>query len=531
MSRPLARWACVAGVLCARIAAAEVTRVDVTTRADIGMSGYEKLAGTAHFALDPSDSHNRLIVNLDKAPRNAAGLVEFSADMYLVRPKDPERSNGSALVEVSNRGSRSLIQTFNRGGPNPDPSSDGDLGDKFLMRFGFTLAWVGWELDVDPTEESALKIRVPEASDRGRPVRLGGVGLAAVRDFASWLKSKPAAESGRVLREFLYEGFNADERDRQVFDGVMAHGAGAARTDLNGLSAPPGSSGVRSVAAFPFAEAATRDPVSGAEEGLLDNPRARRHQPKVFYTNTPVEYWGAGRVAALVHATPDGSADLKLPDNVRVYFLAGTQDSPSRFPPTAASGGEQLDNPVEHAWTLRALLLAMHRWVSTGTAPPASAHPMLADGTLVKASAIRFPAIPNVASPAALSAGAPLPLLVPAVDQDGNERAGIRLPDVAIPLATYTGWNFRAPTTGATRELVELIGASIPFPATHAARDASKDPRRSIEERYPSRDDYLAQVEKTADTLVLRGFLLIDDVPRLVQRATDTWDIIVGNGR
>jgi len=160
---------------------------------------------------------------------------------------------------------------------------------------------------------------------------------------------------------------------------------------------------------------------------------------------------------------------------------------------------------------------------------------------LVTPEEIPSPAIPGVRSPRDLTAGprvanrflpnagaagAPMPLLVPAVDDDGNERAGIRLPDVALPLATYTGWNFRSPSIGAPQELVSLLGSSIPFPATRAAREAAKDPRRSLEERYPSRDEYLAQIEKMADALVLKGYLLIDDVPRLVQRSTDVWDFL-----
>ncbi len=138
---------------------------------------------------------------------------------------------------------------------------------------------------------------------------------------------------------------------------------------------------------------------------------------------------------------------------------------------------------------------------------------------------------PRVANPlvsGGAGGGAPLPLLVPAVDEDGNERAGIRLPDVAVPLATYTGWNFRNPSTGSPGELVSLLGSSVPFPATRIARETAKDPRRSIEERYPTRDEYLTKVEKAAEALVLGGYLLIDDVPRIVQRATDTWDHIVG---
>jgi Alpha/beta hydrolase domain len=117
---------------------------------------------------------------------------------------------------------------------------------------------------------------------------------------------------------------------------------------------------------------------------------------------------------------------------------------------------------------------------------------------------------------------------VPDVDEDGNERAGIRLPDVAVPLATYTGWNFRKPSIGAAGELASLLGSSIFFPATRAAREAAKDPRRSIEERYRSQQDYLARVEQAADALVKAGYLLVDDEPRILQRASDQWDMAIG---
>src|SRR5439155_15191801 len=125
--------------------------------------------------------------------------------------------------------------------------------------------------------------------------------------------------------------------------------------------------------------------------------------------------------------------------------------------------------------------------------------------------------------------GIPMPLLVPQVDEDGNERSGIRVPDVAVPLATYTGWNFRNAAIGASGELVSLLGSSIPFPATRAAREAAHDPRRSIEERYRSKADYLAQVERAADALVKAGYLLVDDEPRILQRAEDTWDQAVAS--
>src|SRR4030095_8152516 len=193
------------------------------------------------------------------------------------------------------------------------------------------------------------------------------LGFVAMRDFVACLKHQPDAvanvrhayafgssQSGRYLRNFLYEGFNTDERDRQVFDGVMAHIAGAARIDLNARWSSAVGLNVYSSTGFPFADAAVRDPLSGATEGLLDNPRARLNQPKVFYSNTPVEYWGTGRVAAVIHTPPEGRADLPLPDNVRAYFLAGTQHGPARFPATI-NNGQQPDNPVEYVWVMRAL--------------------------------------------------------------------------------------------------------------------------------------------------------------------------------
>jgi hypothetical protein len=615
-------------------AGAEVTRVDIARRTDLGTSGYEKIVGTIHFAVDPKDPRNRLVVDLDKAT-GSSGRVEFSSDLYILRPKAP-RGNEAALVDVVNRGDKVVLSGFNRGG-SPDPATENDLGDRFLMRFGFTLVWVGWEFDLED-RPMTMKIHTPVATEHGKPISgvvratftanapsteftvgelskydasdpagpdsrltsrsrilnsigepvprsqwrvaghtvtldtgfepgqtyeisyrasnppIAGLGYVAVRDTTAWLKHQPDAvapvrfaygygssQGGRFLRGFLYEGFNTDEHDRQVFDGVMAHVAGASRLSVNERWAKPTGLSPYGATAFPFADSSLRDPVSGAQDGLLENSRAGRHVPKVFYTNTSVEYWGAGRVAALVHTSPDGAADLPLPENVRVYFIAGTQHSPSRFP-AEASNGQQIDNPIDYWWTMRALLLAMHKWVKEGTAPPPSVYPKLQDRTLVPVASLTFPALPGVASPRVLTAGvrsanpyhqggagagAPLPLLVPQVDEDGNELAGIRLPEVAVPLATYTGWNFRKPEIGATGELASLLGSSIFFPATRAAREAAKDPRRSIEERYRSQEEYLAKIEQAADALVKAGYLLVDDEPRILQRASDQWDLAV----
>jgi hypothetical protein len=281
--------------------------------------------------------------------------------------------------------------------------------------------------------------------------------------------------------------------------------------------------------------------VTGAEEGVLDNARARARQPKVFYTNSSVEYWGGGRVAALVHVSTDGSKDLPLPENVRAYLFSGTQHGPAEFPP-AVTSGQQMDNPNNYWWSMRALLTAMDKWVREGTAPPPSRYPRVDDETLVRASYIALPGVPGVASPARLWAGtrasnpllprdggggAQLPLLVPQVDSDGNERSGIRLPAVAAPLGTYTGWNFRKAEIGAPDHLFPLLGSYIPFARTRPEREKAGDPRPSIEERYPSREKYPELVRSSGEGLVKERYLLAEDLPGLVGRAGEHWDLLV----
>jgi hypothetical protein len=619
------------------VVVAEVTRVAVNKRADLGASGYERIDGTLYFAVDPKLAQNREIADLDRAPVNAGGRVEFSADVCILRPKDAATGNGSAIVDVVNRGGKVVFSMLNRGA-NANPVSEADLGDRFLLRQGFTIVWVGWEFDVP--KGGAMRVDVPAATDdrspivgwahapfilntrtervtvtdlaaypplepRGEEARLtararaadamgtelprgrwqldgttvtlkggfdpgkyyelfyesanppvAGLGLAAMRDTAAWLKHGDSSlapvrhtiafgssQSGRFLRQFLYDGFNTDEHDGPAFDGVIAHIAGASRIDLNRRWALPRSQGQFSATAFPFSDAAQVDPVSGARDGQLENPRAARHPPKIFYTNTPVEYWGGGRAAALIHTTADGGQDIALPPNVRSYFLTGAQHGPGRFPPANPdANGQQPADPANYAWILRALTVAMHRWVQNDLAPPPSAYPTLRDGTLVPPTRVGFPAIPGVTSPRELIAGfrvdnprlangggigAPLPLLVPKVDADGNELAGVRLPEVAVPLATHAGWNFRQPRIGAPDELVPLLGAWIPFPATRVAREASGDPRPSVADRYASRADYLAKFEAAAAALAKEGYLLKDDLTPIVQRAGEEWNLVM----
>ena len=507
---------------------------------------YEEIVGRITFAVDPDNPLNQVIIGLDRAPRNADGMVEATADLVVLVPENPQRGNQVALVDIANRGRRSALG-FNRGGSGP-------YGDGFLMDEGYTVVWVGWEFDVE-ANPGAIRIEVPSVD--GFPV--GGLGFAAVRDTASWIKhgggpdapvtaehtlSFGSSQSGRFLRTFLYLGFNTDESGRQVFDGMIPHIAGASRLDLNQPGANPISLGMFDATSFPFADAALTDPVTGVVDGTLGNDRSRERQPYIFYTNTGVEYWGGGRVASLVHSTPDGAADLTLLDNVRFYFLAGTQHGPGAFPPPPGRNRQEMGNPTDYWWNMRALLGALIQWVVDGVEPPPSRHPRFADDDLVPPMELGFPAIPDVRSPHDRTAGArmpnpwlngedgsgeALPMLVPRVDADGNETSGILHPEVAVPLATYTGWNFTDADHGDPDTLVSLAGSYIPFPATQAQREASSDPRRSIEERYSSRDDFLTQVEAAGLQLIAERYLREDDLSHILERAAQHWDLLMEN--
>jgi hypothetical protein len=520
--------------------------VPIAGNQSFGTSGaYQRLDGTIRFAIDPDNPKNEVIADLDLAPRNADGLVEMSADLSILAPADAERGNGIALVDIANRG-RKIALALNR------PIADNALGDGFLMQRGYTIVWVGWEFDV-PSGPDAVNIEVPHTTGpENAPI--SGLGFAAVRDATSWIKYSDgsplsvtdalgfgASQSGRFLRSYLYLGFNTDEQGRAVFDGVISHIAGASRLDLNRRGAEPISLGLFTATSFPFADRAFRDPVTGAVQGELENPRARANQPLIFYTNSSVEHWGGGRVAALVHSSPDGAQDIDLPDNVRSYLLAGTQHTPGPFPPPAATGGEQMTNPLDYWWSMRALLVAMEQWLLDDTEPPVSAYPKRADGTLAEATKLGFPAIPEMTSPVSLNAGnraanplidsnggpgTPLPLLVPAVNSDGNETSGILHPELSVPLATYTGWNFVDSAEESAAALVPLAGSYVPFPATREERLGSDDPRPSIAERYSTKAEFLMQVQQAGEGLIRHRYLLESDLQPILDRAAAHWDLL-----
>ncbi len=424
-------------------------------------------------------------------------------------------------------------------------------------------------------------IAFPEGFEKGKiyelvyvsekPI-LMGLSMTAVRDAASYLRDhqeSPAAvkrvlafggsQSGRFLRHFLYQGFHLGLDGKRVVDGVFTSVAGAGRGSFNHRFAQPSRASLPFLTfffptdIFPFSGVSQKDSLSGREEGLWRGDLPEETLPKVMQTNTGFEYWG--RAASLIHTRVDGKADLELLSNERIYHLASFQHFPGPLPLAS-----ELDlsfakirtaypmNPLCFLWCERALLMALDAWVRGDATPPPSRMPRLDNQTLMEPGKLDFPAIPGVRAPQKAyepllldygpdfhsggiiahqppGPGAAYPVLVARVDADGNELGGIRLPEVAVPVATYTPWNWRHPESGAPGELADMAGAMLPFPRTRAERLASGDPRLSLEERYHSREEYIGKYAEAASKLIAEGYLLAEDLPSLIAYANKLWEL------
>jgi hypothetical protein len=335
-----------------------------------------------------------------------------------------------------------------------------------------------------------------------------------------------------------------------VFDGVWAHVAGGGRGSFNHRFAQPSRDArpffnfLYPTDIFPFTDGSQTDRELGLTDGLLIRAQKQNAVPRIFYTNSSYEYYG--RSASLIHTTPDGARDMDPAPLTRIYLIAGAQHGPGNFPPRR-NGTQQLTNSNDFRFAMRALLAAMDAWLAAGKEPPPSRYPKIAADQLVPVGALNFPKIPNVAFPDRIQTayrvdygpefrdkgivsieppkvGKPFGMRVPQVDTDGNETSGIRLPVIQVPLATYTGWNHRDPAIGAQDELYSMIGSTIPFARTPVERERNRDPRLSLEERYPSRAEYLKRVEAAARQLAREGFVLEADIGRLMARAGEQWD-------
>ncbi len=624
---------------------------------------YEVLAGTVHGEVSPDHPLHACITNLDKAPRNGRGAVEYHCDVHLLKPQDLSRGNGRLLYEAPNRGGKRALTFLNDAPECNDPVALEHAGNGFLMRWGYTWVTSGWQGDLVPGGRR-MTLTAPVAANGGRPIRrrvrteicvtrpgirscplsgdarvrsyaaadpdtsdaeltvrmrsygprqavppaqwefaeyaadettgrhgpvpsashlhvaggfvpgaiydlvytardplVLGLGFAAVRDLVSFLRygtedgvdvANPLcvsgagvekayawgrSQSGRFLRDLVYHGFNEDECGRRVFDAVSPHAAGGGRTFLNYEFARPATSCQQHTnqlepELFPFAYNVMEDPQTGRRDGILKRPAT---DPLVVHTQTSTEYWQ--KRGSLAHTDGRGN-DIRLLDGVRMYLIASTQHNAPHGSRAGRQKTKHPTNPVGIGPVLRALMVAMDRWATEGVAPPDSAIPRVADGTLAAPERTGFPAIPGVvctglhnrqlfldygdgvargrvaARPKEPPDGRGYAILAPAVDSDGNDAAGVRLPWTTVPLATLTGWNLQSEEL-AEGELAGLLGASVPFPRNRADREDSGDPRPSLEERYRSLDDYLERVRRETASLVEAGFVLPEDAETL----------------
>jgi hypothetical protein len=506
------------------------------------------------------------LMRVDAVPANAGGAIEG-----LVRADHVFEQSGNRF-ELGHEGHRAYLPTSPEDERHRLTVRDTRLGPKTLI------PREKWDF-LYPNEKTGAGLAViyGEGFEKGRIYELVyasadpvvvGVGLAALRDGAAWLRDSEdspvkvqrniamgISQTGRLLRHFLYQGFNQLAGGGKAFDGVIAHTAGAGRGSFNHRFAQPSRDAHRFRAFFyptdiyPFSDTIQRDSETGLEEGLLDRLRKANAVPKIFFTNTGYEYWG--RNAALVHASLDGRFDVDPGPGVRAYHFASTQHFVGPFPPQIQATRYPA-NPVDFLWSLRALLLAMDNWVAKGIEPPPSRLPTLANGSLVPLEGYRFPRLPGVDVPAIAHntwrldfgprfrgegivdfqpprVGKPFPILVPQADADGNELGGIRLPQVEVPLATYTPWNFRSKDIGAPDELANFRGAFLPFSLTSEGRNASGDPRLSIAERYASRDEYLGHYAREAMELARDGYLLEGDLAAMLLQAAEQCEYVVGS--
>ncbi len=643
---------------------AAVTRIEIKTREPYadgrvfeGVGAYEKVRGTIFFAVDPKQAANQQVIDLDLAPTNDVGLVEFSADVEWLAPEDLTKGNGAVLYDVNNRGNKVALSQFNGG------------ADEFLMRKGYVVLWSGWIAETHPGG-GRLRLQAPVAVEKGKPVsgivraevvvdgpaerhtlsqwanqgsfeptergereavltwrerekearvvipraqwrfekrlieengergqlpqidlvvagglRLGyiyelvyeaqgsivqGLGLAGIRDLVSFLKydsseknpmriadTKTSAtklaygfgvsQSGRCLRQFLYDGFNADEQGRQVFDAVMPHVAGAGLGFFNHRFASPtrhnGQHDNHFFPAdqFPFTYGDELDPFTGREEGILHRDRVRGTVPKVMHTQSSSEYWH--RAGSLVHTDPRGQRDAVIPPDVRVYCFGGTQHGPgSGVPASAPANGQLIGNPADYRPLIRALLTALDEWVRSGKEPPPSAYPRLENKTLVgwRETESGWHALPGVRYPEVIQQPEQLDrgpdfyrfrratieppiscgfyvVNIPAYGPDNNELGTLLLPAVATPVGTYTSWNLRSRAIGAANELLGLNGGYIPFLKTKAEREQAGDPRPALQERYGTFTEYARQYRAAVDALVTQRCLLTEEVGPLMQ--------------
>ncbi len=637
----------VASLLVSAALYADVERIEITSRetltdASVAFS-YQSITGVAYFTLDPRIELNKAITDIEYAPVNGDGLVEYAADFRVLVP-DASIANGGLLYNVNNRGGsvfppeRSLehplsgmgftylatgwINELSPGagrlrlhapivgtaqqsiaGPVRYEVSVGEAaetvniaGDGHLAYEptdqGMANATLTRRLYQDdpriPVERSQFQLKVEAERDSNQPLVslsvaggfqpgmlyeliyeaknpvLAGAGMAAIRDMVSAIRFADDAEgelaelglpeiastvawgnsqSGRLLRQFIYDGFNEDLAGRKVFDGVIPVIAGSGYGMFNNRFAMPTrtngqhSNHLYPNDLFPFTYGESTDPFTGRTDSVLGKARASNTVPKLMHIQTSNEYWVRG--GSLPHTNPQGTEDAVLPEEVRFYSIGGSQHGSGNGLPRAAGSGQLPPNPNMWAPIADSLLVAMYEWVAHGDAPPPSRYPKIADGSLVPAhvngniNSRAWNRLVGVNHPGAIykpgfavygdswmekriidkhpiTTDMYYNALVPAVNSNNNDSAETTVlpPLTQVPLATFVPWNLRALSSGAEKSLARLAGGYIPLPETMAAAEQSNDPRTPIAAMYSSYSDYLNRFEAATDTLISEGYLL-----------------------
>ncbi len=627
--------------LLSSVAFADVSRIEVTAQSSL--ADYQRYEGVVYFTLDPRSAANGTITDIEFAPRNDDGLVEYSADFKLLVPAD-DIANGVLTYGVNNRGG---LATPPEAGITP------------LTEQGFTYLVTGWINELAPADQR-LRLHAPIVADNGQPITgdvryevsvgrpadrveiaggnhlaymptdnglenstltrrlyqtdprvpierssyalkveavadsnqprvwlsldggfepgviyeliyeardpvLAASGMSAVRDLVSLIRYGGEAEdqlaqfdlpeldhaiaygvsqSGRFLRQYVYDGFNADKAGRIVFDGIVPYIAGGGYGMFNlRFAMPTRTNGHHSNYLypndlFPFTYGESTDPYTGKTDSLLARARASNTVPKVMHIQTSNEYWL--RAGSLPHTNPEGTEDAVIPDEVRFYTIGGSQHgSGNGLLPGEPTSGQLPRNPNMWMPIGLSLMAAMSDWVVAGVEPPDSVYPKIADGTLVAShkdgrinrdawnpingynhpSSMYLPAHANYGSrwdSDRIVGSHPeysdhfYRALVPAVDNNNNDLAtGTILPPLTkVPLATFVTWNLRNPSTGAERALARLAGGYIPFARNTFDALENRDQRDSIEGLYRSFDDYMSKYEAAVDELIDNRYLL-----------------------
>lgn len=528
---------------------------------------------------DVRSGNNRLQIELPVATKNGKPIIQKIAAEIVVNSSSPEnksqpfawgRSRCYPVVDMNDKSTAALTVRDEPHGKRIEISRS---------------EWRFARLDNDHIVPDSTHLYLESGFKPGKIYeliylaknpRVVGLGLAAARDAISFFRFevkdrhgnlnplavqksvsewKPDSEkayifgmsqSGRFITHMIYEGFHVDESGRMAFNGARIHVAGGGKGGFNHRFAqtthhPSHLEGNYMPADFfPFNYALQKDPLTGKSGDVLAIAKKLGKIPYIIITNNELEYWT--RSASLLHTNVTGTKDAPVHEKVRIYMVNGAPHGIS----TSRRRGiyEHPNNTLDHSPVLRALLVALDRWVTNNIEPPSSCYPRINRGELITAAEHkkRFPKIPGMRHPGRNlqpprvnygewfwsdgifsivppEMSEPYITLVPNFNDDGNGIGGIRLPELQIPLGTYQGWNPRRAEFGAPEYLGRFAGSLWKFANIEAERKQTSDPRPSIEARYPGKEIYVEKITKAVKDLISQGFLLKEDGEAYIDHA------------